>query len=191
MVMERASMDMDAYIARRSPLPLAVALAFSKDVLRGLRHIHSCHITHRDLKPQNCLIFEALPVDIAKICDFGSGKQTAQDLQWSKGVGTVTYMAPEVLRGEKKLTSKVDVYSFSLIFFQLLTGQMPYPSIDHFALPHQIATGVRPKIPASLSKPFRKILEASWHQNPKKRPSAEHLLNLLETKEIVSLISNN
>ena len=180
MIMERADRDLhDLLQSPSTEVSQTSALHMAKDVLSALAFLHSVSITHRDLKPKNCLVFTSGSFHSVKLCDFGSGKQTVEDAAWSKGVGTVTFMAPEVLKGDKRLSSKVDIYSFGLILFQLLTRKVPFDDLEQVTIPHRIISGVRPKIPSTCPKPLKKLIELCWHPSPKRRPAAAHVLTAL------------
>lgn len=90
----------------------------------GMKYLHANGIVHRDLKPDNILLNESL---YPKICDFGLSKKTEEQITrvlMDSAVGTPLYMAPEILSSEK-YNYKVDIYSFSLIAYQLITKKRP------------------------------------------------------------------
>ncbi|KAK8846346.1 hypothetical protein M9Y10_020356 [Tritrichomonas musculus] len=90
----------------------------------GMNYLHKKGIIHRDIKPANILLNEDFyPV----ICDFGFSKFTSErfaEFLMSSQIGTPFYMAPEILRNAK-YAFNVDVYSFSLVAFQLITCKIP------------------------------------------------------------------
>jgi len=96
-------------------------------------------------------------------------------------VGTVHWMAPEVLSG-KKYSEKADIYSLGIVLWELFTGQCPYEGKQQM----QIAVGVvqknlRPELPLFLSHEVRSFVSDCWHTNPTKRPSAQYLLQMAPT----------
>ena len=91
----------------------------------GMMKLHQKHVIHRDLKPGNILIDNEFYPHIA---DFGLSKIYDADgsIEQSKVCGTPIYMAPEINK-TVKYNGKVDVYSFGIIMYQVVTGQNPYP----------------------------------------------------------------
>jgi len=101
---------------------LANKLRIARDVARALEYVHSQHIVHRDIKPDNVHIDAAGKV---KLMDFGIAR--AEGLSITRAgfaLGTPYYMAPELVRGETP-TDAVDIYAYGILLFELLTGQKP------------------------------------------------------------------
>ncbi|TMW69765.1 hypothetical protein Poli38472_001921 [Pythium oligandrum] len=94
------------------------------DMAEGLVYLHSLEnpIIHRDLKPKNVLMSENWE---AKLTDFGISRELDEDLTMTAEIGTVSWIAPEVLRGER-YSEKADVYSFGVIMTELDTCRRPY-----------------------------------------------------------------
>ena len=94
--------------------------------------IHKNKIIHKDLKPEKILLDEDMYV---KICDLGIAKlYNATNSTKTTGIGTLKFMAPEILNGSTKYSEKVDVYSFGvLLFFILTNGKHPRINIAGIA----------------------------------------------------------
>lgn len=94
------------------------------EIVKGMVYLHNMKkILHRDLKSSNVLIGEDW--NVVKLCDFGlSGQKTKHKKR--KRVGTIQWMAPEVIRQEDKIDEKSDIYSFGVIMWELLTERIPY-----------------------------------------------------------------
>jgi serine/threonine protein kinase len=112
------------------------AASFAWQALNGLWAIHQAGVLHRDLKPANIMLEPSPgPVDRVVLIDFGfatfegSAKLTVQGTV----VGSLTYIAPERLRGEDT-DQRADLYAMGVILFELLTGQPPFASKDDFDL---------------------------------------------------------
>jgi serine/threonine protein kinase len=104
-------------------LPIDMVLRIAIQVCRGLGAIHAVGVTHRDLKPDNIMVVDSMRV---KITDFGvaRGDGSLLTVQADEIIGTIAYLAPETLLGEKATTA-VDYYSFAVVLYQLLTGRLP------------------------------------------------------------------
>lgn len=86
-------------------------------VLQGLKYLHDRYILHRDIKSDNILVSSAGEI---KLADFGYATQlTVNNKQRQSKVGTVCWMAPEMIRGKNKYDNKVDVWSFGIFVVEL------------------------------------------------------------------------
>ncbi|KAH0453964.1 hypothetical protein IEQ34_018288 [Dendrobium chrysotoxum] len=106
----------------RSPLPLDNLISIALDVARGMEYIHSQGVIHRDLKSGNILFDKNLCV---KIADFGVACEEAYCDVLGDDAGTYRWMAPEMIK-HKPYGRKVDVYSFGLLLWEMITGAIPY-----------------------------------------------------------------
>ncbi|KAL9642764.1 hypothetical protein ABK040_009840 [Willaertia magna] len=107
-------------VKRKQYLRLSIKLSMLIDVCKGMSYLHGCNIIHRDLKPGNILIGTN---GECKVCDFGLSTSQTEDL--STGIGTLYWTSPEILKGEN-YDSKVDVYSFAIILYELLFETTPF-----------------------------------------------------------------
>jgi eukaryotic-like serine/threonine-protein kinase len=122
-------------IARMGPLPIADALAISVQIARGLNAAHGAGIVHRDLKPANVIL---LPDGGLKILDFGVARVGDVTLTKSHGtLGTVSYMAPEQVRGER-LDGRADLWALGVLLYEMLTGRRPFEGEHQIAIAHAI-----------------------------------------------------
>ena len=106
------------------------ALLLGEQALRGLAALHSRGIIHRDLKPENVMIDDQFRV---RLIDFGLAKpfQTAADAatritKTATIIGLPYYMSLEQLRGRGDITPAVDLWSYGVMLYELLTGSLPY-----------------------------------------------------------------
>lgn len=109
------------------PIPEERAINIFSQVLDGVGFAHKKGVIHRDIKPSNILISEN---DAAKIMDFGLAK-IASDRNLTKSganLGTVFYMSPEQVRGEKDIDNRTDIYSLGVTFYKMLTARTPFAS---------------------------------------------------------------
>ena len=98
-------------------------------IAHGVKYMHSIGIVHRDLKPENILCVKPNSIESVKIADFGISKMVKpefiEDSTFSTMVGTLSYTAPEILRG-KGYNKSVDYWSLGVIMYILLCGYAPF-----------------------------------------------------------------
>ena len=105
----------------RSKLSSDEALDYMSQILDAIMHMHERRVLHNDLKPDNILLLRDGNI---KLCDLGIASHFNEKID-KELMGTVSYLAPEVLQS-KKYTEQSDVYSLGIIFFELLTGKLPF-----------------------------------------------------------------
>ncbi len=101
-------------------------LQVCKAMLSALAQAHSSGVVHRDLKPENVLLSDDGRI---KVTDFGLARELSANTDTGSLVGTVAYLAPEVIRRGKAETPS-DIYSFGIMLFEMLTGQQPFLGDD-------------------------------------------------------------
>ena len=153
------------------PLTLGQSLSFALDVARGVQYLHSQRILHLDLKSPNVL---CAPIWTAKLCDFGLAKMRGEATYVQstlQGVSPV-WAPPEMFDASSGgLTEKADVYSFAVIFFELLTKQVPFAEVSASKLPAAKAAGQIPRIPQSVPADCADLIEQCCALTPIARPS--------------------
>eukprot|EP00002_Diphylleia_rotans_P021926 TRINITY_DN4280_c0_g1_i1.p1 TRINITY_DN4280_c0_g1~~TRINITY_DN4280_c0_g1_i1.p1 ORF type:complete len:159 (-),score=37.51 TRINITY_DN4280_c0_g1_i1:368-844(-) len=153
----------------------------ARDVARGLAFLHSKKVIHRDIKSGNVLIDG--PGGRLKLVDFGLARTKAAA---SKAVmtraGTRFWMAPEIMLG-KPYDEAVDIYSFAVLLYEIASCQIPYYGMDEFAVIQEVAyKGYRLPIPANVHPILRKLIQASWNQDPDARPKAVRIIDYIDKK---------
>ena len=120
--------SLSAVSKERGPLPPAEALDLIRQAAIGLQAAHDVGIVHRDVKPHNMLLDDKGGL---KLVDFGvarvAGGVSEGMTATNEALGTLHYMAPEVLSG-KPVDARADIYSLGLVLFHLLTGHPPFQS---------------------------------------------------------------
>lgn len=111
-------------IQQRGALNKEEAVSIMKQLVSAVNHAHENNIVHRDIKPQNILVKDDGTV---KITDFGIAiaHDSVQLTQSDSVLGSAHYIAPETTRGEAA-TSQVDIYALGIVFYELLTGSVPF-----------------------------------------------------------------
>jgi len=158
----------------------------SKAVLAALAQAHSNGIVHRDLKPENILLADDGRI---KVTDFGLARELTADTDTGSLVGTVAYLAPEVIR-RGKTEAASDVYSFGIMVFEMLTGQQPFKGED----PMQVAfrhtaervPSAKTVNPAADSKLDQLMLWCTQPQPSARPQNAGEVLEWLNSNQIES-----
>jgi len=166
---------------------IAKRMRIARELARGLSWCHHHHITHRDLKLENIFITDNWGV---KIGDFGLSIQDKDGKGWYNFRGNVKYSAPELLR-ERALRDqgprifpygvKTDVYSFGLLWYEILTRQSPFKDKPEEYKGREgqakyTLEGHRPVPPPDWPKDLRKIMQICWQDDPKERPTFTDIL---------------
>jgi len=122
------------------PLELARAVALMGQILSAMEYAHTAGLVHRDLKPANVIVQELAGEEIAKVLDFGIAKILGSEklrTATSAKMGTLCYMSPEQLKSPKSVDRRSDIYSLGIMFFEMLTGQLPFEADSEFELMRQ------------------------------------------------------
>ncbi|KAL8130228.1 hypothetical protein V2J09_019383 [Rumex salicifolius] len=167
-------------------VPLKVAVKQALDVARGMEYVHRFGLIHRDLKSDNLLIFSDKSI---KIADFGVARIEVQTEGMTPETGTYRWMAPEMIQ-HRPYTQKVDVYSFGIVLWELITGMLPFPNMTAVQAAFAVVNkGVRPGIPNECLPVLAEIMTRCWDANPDVRPPFAEVVGMLEHAETV--IMNN
>ncbi|XP_008809634.2 dual specificity protein kinase splB-like [Phoenix dactylifera] len=158
-------------------LPFPTLIAISLDIARGMEYIHSQGVIHRDLKPENILFDQDFRV---KIADFGIACEEAYCDALAEDPGTYRWMAPEMIK-HKAYGRKVDVYSFGLLLWEMVTGTVPYEDMTPIQAAFAVVNkNLRPVIPANCPAPLQGLIEQCWALHPEKRPQFWQIVKVLE-----------
>eukprot|EP00658_Telonema_sp_P-2_P081109 TRINITY_DN8228_c0_g1_i2.p1 TRINITY_DN8228_c0_g1~~TRINITY_DN8228_c0_g1_i2.p1 ORF type:complete len:387 (+),score=116.94 TRINITY_DN8228_c0_g1_i2:753-1913(+) len=98
----------------------------------------------------------------------------------TSGIGTAAWMAPELIDGGQ-YTEKVDVYSFAMVAFEIVTNQVPFSGMNTVQISHVVVNqDTRPKLPATCPANMRELIERCWVKSPAQRPSFASILKFLQ-----------
>lgn len=148
----------------RNGLPLEEVLPIARAIASALHYAHRRNIIHRDIKPQNILFREnGTPV----LTDFGIAKTLGTTTVMTRtglSLGTPRYMSPEQIRGQM-VDARADLYSFGVLFYEMLIGHVPFNAEDSFALAMMHVTAPIPELPPKLQT-FQPLLNKLLDKDP-------------------------
>jgi serine/threonine protein kinase len=188
----------DAIHEARRPLAEAVKLSMMRQIASALLYLHSrspC-VVHRDVKPLNILLDHSH--ERAKLTDFGISRlaQTLLSKSPTMNVGTPEYCAPEVFNpspvksNSANVLAKLDVYSFSITFWETMAAKRPFAECQHpMQVMFSVASGVRPSLPSlprSCTDPLKLLLTRCWDAMPDQRPTMAEVLAILDPAAIIA-----
>ena len=148
------------------------ALKVTKEIANALDHAHEKGYIHRDIKPEN-ILFRA--DNSAVLSDFGVAKGivgVSRMTHVGTVVGTPHYMSPEQTRGQP-VDSRSDLYSLGVVFFEMLTGALPYQGEDAVTIALKHISAPTPKLPIHYQV-YQKILEKFLAKDPNQRFQSGH-----------------
>ena len=175
-------------IFRSHAFTYSEALRKIKDLASALLYLHQgvqegVTIVHRDLKPDNIGFTKD---GVLKLFDFGlctciqSRSIPTDTYEMTGATGSIRYMAPEVA-SKKPYTELVDVYSFSILAWQILKDKVPFRGMNKTSFTLEVVRkGVRPKIDSSWPPQLSSLLQSCWHADSMKRPSFKDVVHQID-----------
>ena len=143
--------NLQNFVKKRRKLCEKTARILYRQLIQGIKYIHSKGIVHRDIKLENILLDLN---NIVKICDFGVGKLTQKGQKLSDQCGTPVYMAPEIIKGDGYEGFPVDVWSSGVALYIMLSGNIPFNRDKT----HDLQSAI-------LNLPYKKIDDISDNAN--------------------------
>ncbi|KAG5181874.1 ha-tagged protein kinase, partial [Tribonema minus] len=163
-------------LEKTGPLSEPHTACNTKQILEGLRHLHTRNITHRDVKGANILVCRDGSL---KLADFGAAKRMGHESVCGGLKGTPHWMAPEVIRGQQMASGwfKADVWSVGCTVVEMLTGRMPWPNISNpMAAMYRIANGEKPPLDRDISPEASAFVDSCCSADPMQRKSVDQLM---------------
>lgn len=123
---------LEALVKKRGRVEPTVALSIFQQILCAVEFAHNSDVIHRDLKPSKIMLTNA---GVVKVMDFGIAHVLGSARRTRTGhmVGTIQYMSPEQIKGEK-VDRRSDIYSLGILLYELITGQVPFDSDSDYAI---------------------------------------------------------
>lgn len=172
-------------------LSVRESLRVVKDIARALAHAHSNNIIHCDIKPYNILV---APDGQVKVADFGIARAISSNtMSFSSDIiGSVHYFSPEQAQGHT-ITPKTDIYSLGVVFYELLTGKLPFTGETSISIAMKHLEEEMPSIRADITDVPAKveaIVARTLEKEVNRRPDANELIEMINKVEN-ELYSNN
>jgi serine/threonine protein kinase len=143
------------------------------------RYMHACGVCHRDLKPANILLDGRLEI---RIGDLGSAKFMDIKRSIVENIGSPIYMAPELGSSDGDEIEKVDVYSFAIVVWEIVTGKKPYGNVrgvNSFQCLLKVIDGLRPQM-GEMTEFAEELIGRCWNGDPAKRLPFAEIVDVLK-----------
>ena len=186
------------YLARSGPLSLETTVALLLPAMRGVAAANAQGVVHRDLKPGNIFLCsgpDGRPLT-TKVLDFGISvmmRRAGDTSIATKSLamfGTPAYMAPEAIELSPNIDGRADVYGFGVLFFEALTGKLPFLGQPGADLLRRVLTEAPPKVTLyrpDLSSDIVQIIDCALAKNANDRfPDMEQLIRVTEQLQALS-----
>ncbi|MEE3928214.1 serine/threonine-protein kinase [Mycoplasmopsis ciconiae] len=149
-----------------------IALNYIKQISSAIKELHDLNIIHRDIKSQNILVSKN---QVIKVIDLGiSITSDTLDLRLTREqsiVGSVYYVAPELIKNNKNISVQSDIYSLGILFFEMLSGKYPFDNEDIIMTLYMHKNNPFPRITKIRELPFslENVIYNATHKNPNYR----------------------
>jgi eukaryotic-like serine/threonine-protein kinase len=148
------------------------AIRITLSLCKALDYVHSQGVVHRDLKPENIMVG---PDDEVKLIDFGiaanAGSRRLTFAKLTEAMGTPDYISPEQVKG-KRGDARSDVYSLGIMFYEMLTGKVPFVGPNPFVIMNErlLNNPIPPReVNPEVSPELQEIIYRALERDPSKR----------------------
>ena len=181
-------------ITREGALPVPRAIPILRQLCAGLAAAHAAGLVHRDVKPENIMIFQrGDEPDVVKILDFGMVKRV--DAEHSRNLtrglrilGTPLYMAPESLRNPTEADARADIYAVGAVAFYMLSGKKLFQTTDDLELTSKVLNDEPPRVSQVAAQPIPVeldlLVQACLEKKREDRP--QRAADLLEALDAIA-----
>jgi serine/threonine-protein kinase len=181
-------------MTRDGALPVARAVRILRQLCAGLAAAHAAGLVHRDVKPENIMIFRrGEEPDVVKILDFGMVKRV--DAEHSRNLtrglrilGTPLYMAPECLRNPADVDGRADIYAVGAVAFYMLSGKKLFQTADDLELTSKVLNEEPPRVSQVAEQPIPVeldlLIQACLEKKREERP--QRAADLLEALDAIA-----
>ena len=194
-----------------APFDILEAVGIMLQIAEGMHYLHTNKIVHRDLKSRNVLVklvkaggeFDVDYVH-ARVADFGLSKTKEMSHTFSAqtlNTGTTRWMAPELYTASQddpmntstsdvklRYPFKIDIYSFGMLCYEILSGRMPFYDIKTSELRKRVLGGLRPKLPEECPSLLATMIKRCWEPNPSARPRFSDICKDLRYQKALLII---
>lgn len=180
-------------VSCKSPFTLFEAVNMMLQIAEGMLYLHGNKVVHRDQKSQNILVKRRKDIDAdyvyLKVADFGLSKTKENSITHSNqtpNTGTPRWMASELMTmgandflardHELRYPFKVDIYSFGMVCYELLTGKVPFSTVCSIKeVKRMVLNGDRPILPDECPQSLKTLILSCWNSEASLRPSFEEI----------------
>ena len=172
-VMEYVEGETLRAVLKKGPLELSNAVRVGREMAEALSFAHEHGLVHRDVKPANVMVtshghIKVMDFGIARVLDVPEASTTTALTQAGRVVGTPAYMSPEQAAGEP-VDQRSDIFSFGVVFYQCLTGELPFEGASVTEYRRHAAIGETKPLPRRVPAELRAIVQQCLENKPENR----------------------